>query len=206
MPKAKDYTGEKFGRLTAIERVRKYERNRFYTYYKCECECGNIFEVRKDNIKSGHTTSCGCLSSKAGKNLLNQVFNHLTVIGKTKKRNSAGSIIWECKCDCSDNSIIEVDTHSLISGATQSCGCLTSKGEEKIASLLTQYNIPFIKQKTLLRRYNPSCVHYAFTSQLVLKAKFWHAASHSAHLSIRYDFRLVFSKRVRNRMHSFLIF
>lgn len=118
------------------------------TYCRCKCECGNTFEARKDNIKSGHTTSCGCLSSKAGKNLLNQVFNHLTVIGKTKKRNSAGSIIWKCKCDCSNNSIIEVDTHSLISGATQSCGCLISKGEEKIASLLTQYNIPFIKQKT----------------------------------------------------------
>lgn len=118
------------------------------TYCKCQCECGEIFEARKDNVKAGHTTSCGCLSSRAGKNLLNRKFNHLTVIGKTNKRNSAGSIIWKCSCDCSNNSIVEVDTHSLLSGATQSCGCLTSKGEEKIAELLAQYSIPFVKQKT----------------------------------------------------------
>ena len=117
-------------------------------YCKCQCECGKIFKARKDNIKSGHTKSCGCLSSRAGKNLLNQVFNHLTVIEKTEKRNIAGNIIWKCKCNCSNNSIIEVDTHSLLSGATQSCGCLTSKGEEKIAALLSQHNIPFVKQKT----------------------------------------------------------
>ena len=130
--------------IIILENFKKNNR----TYCKCRCECGNIFEARKDNIKSGHTTSCGCLSSKQGKNLLNQVFNHLTVIKKTKKRNSSGSIIWQCKCDCPNNTIIEVDTHSLTSGATQSCGCLISKGEEKIAMLLTQYGIPFIKQKT----------------------------------------------------------
>lgn len=118
------------------------------TYCKCQCECGEIFNARKDNIKSGHTTSCGCLSSKAGKNLLNQVFNHLTVIEKTKKRNIAGSIIWKCRCNCSNHSIIEVDTHSLISGLTQSCGCMISKGEELIAQLLSAENIPFEKQKT----------------------------------------------------------
>ena len=130
--------------MIILEEFKKNNR----IYYKCECNCGKIFEARKDNIKSGHTTSCGCLSSKNGKNLLWKTFNHLTVIEKTNKRSSDGCIIWKCKCDCSDGSYIEVDTHSLLSGATQSCGCLTSKGEEKIASLLTQYNIPFVKQKT----------------------------------------------------------
>ena len=35
-----------------------------------------------------------------------------------------------------------------MAGLTQSCGCLISKGEEKIATLLSQHNIPFEKQKT----------------------------------------------------------
>ena len=117
-------------------------------YCKCQCKCGKIFEARKDNIISGHTASCGCQSSRTGKNLIGQHFNHLEVISKTDKRNSAGSIIWKCKCDCSDNSFIEVDTHSLLAGLTQSCGCLISKGEEKIAMLLSQNNIPFERQKT----------------------------------------------------------
>ena len=34
----------------------------------------------------------------------------------------------------------------LKSGHTQSCGCLISKGEEKIAKILSENNIPFIKQ------------------------------------------------------------
>ena len=130
--------------ILILEEFKKNKR----TYCKCQCDCGKIFEARKDNITSRHTTSCGCQSSRAGKNLIGQHFNHLEVISKTDKRNSAGSIIWKCKCDCSDNSFIEVDTHSLLAGLTQSCGCLTSKGEEKIATLLTQYNIPFEKQKT----------------------------------------------------------
>lgn len=115
-------------------------------YCQCQCDCGKIFEARKDNIKSGHTSSCGC--QHYGKNLLGKVFNHLTVIEKTNKRYSNGCVIWRCKCDCSNSSYIEVDSHSLLSGATQSCGCLISKGEEKIASLLTQYDISFVKQKT----------------------------------------------------------
>lgn len=117
-------------------------------YCKCQCECGKIFNARKDNIKNRHTSSCGCLSSRKGKNLLGKTFNHLTVVEKTNKRYGDGSIIWKCKCDCSDSSYVEVDTHRLLSGATQSCGCLNSKGEEKIAMLLSQNNIPFEKQKT----------------------------------------------------------
>lgn len=123
-------------------------KNNGRTWCRCQCDCGNEFNARKDNIKSGHTSSCGCKSSRIGKNLLHQKFNHLLVIEKTNKRDSAGSIIWKCKCDCSDNSFIEVDTHSLMSGATQSCGCMISKGEELIAKLLSANNIPFEKQKT----------------------------------------------------------
>ena len=130
--------------IQILEEFKKNNR----IYCRCKCICGNEFLARKDNIKSGHTTSCGCLSSRNGKNLLNKKFGHLTVIKKTDKRDIAGSIIWLCACDCSKKSFIEVDTHSLLSGATQSCGCLISKGEEKIASLLSQHNIPYIKQKT----------------------------------------------------------
>lgn len=60
MPKAKDYTGQKFGRLQIIERTRKYECNRWKTYYKCVCDCGKTIEVRNDCLVRGTTTSCGC--------------------------------------------------------------------------------------------------------------------------------------------------
>ena len=54
-------------------------------------------------------------------------------------------------------------------------------------------------QKTLPKRYNPGCVHYAFICQLVLKAKFWRVTSHSTHLSIKIRFPACIFQKVRNR-------
>jgi len=38
MPKALDLTGQKFGKLTAIERLPSRNGK---TYWLCKCECGN---------------------------------------------------------------------------------------------------------------------------------------------------------------------
>ena len=53
--------GKKFGKLTVIEQVDSPNRR---IYYKCQCECGNYTTVVGEDIRSGHTTSCGCLKSK----------------------------------------------------------------------------------------------------------------------------------------------
>lgn len=55
-----DLTGQVFGKLTVIERQKK-DGN---TYYLCQCECGNQTIVDSRNLRSGHTTSCGCIKSK----------------------------------------------------------------------------------------------------------------------------------------------
>lgn len=52
-----DCTGQKFGRLTLIKRIVK---NRC-SFYKCICECGNEKIISYNNLRSGHTKSCGCL-------------------------------------------------------------------------------------------------------------------------------------------------
>ena len=61
---SKDFTGERFGSLIAIERIPNYKNGR--TYYKCLCDCGNTSYVEATNLSSGHTTSCGCKSSRNG--------------------------------------------------------------------------------------------------------------------------------------------
>jgi hypothetical protein len=50
--KQKDITGQKFGRLIAIEPTNK--RNNGYIVWKCECECGkkNVY-VNLNNLISG---------------------------------------------------------------------------------------------------------------------------------------------------------
>lgn len=56
--------------------------------------------------------------------------------------------LWKCQCDCEASTIIITRGTDLRSGKTISCGCISSKGEEKISQLLKENNIPFEKQKT----------------------------------------------------------
>lgn len=52
--------GKKFFRLTVIEPVfRKDSKKEFR--WKCECECGNIINVKRSSLVYGKTKSCGCL-------------------------------------------------------------------------------------------------------------------------------------------------
>lgn len=58
----KDLTGQKFGRLTVIERD---SRTGECVYWKCKCECGNEIVVPSGSLISGHTKSCGCFSRES---------------------------------------------------------------------------------------------------------------------------------------------
>lgn len=51
--------GDKFGRLTVIER--QTEIGAAPVMWLCACECGNLASVSTDHLRSGHTKSCGCL-------------------------------------------------------------------------------------------------------------------------------------------------
>jgi AP2 domain len=53
--------GEKFGRLTVLEELRKYNGKWNESYLRCVCECGNEKDVRTRDVTSGRTKSCGCL-------------------------------------------------------------------------------------------------------------------------------------------------
>lgn len=68
MAKYKDIKDKRFGRLTALEIVGKYNRS---TIWKCKCECGNIIVVPINRLSNGETKSCGCLKSDYCKNDLN---------------------------------------------------------------------------------------------------------------------------------------
>ncbi|EQC84271.1 hypothetical protein [Lactococcus phage proPhi7] len=61
MPKLVDLTGQRFGRLTVIERSGKVTKDR-NTRWKCICDCGNETIVARNNLKGRRRTkSCGCL-------------------------------------------------------------------------------------------------------------------------------------------------
>lgn len=139
---AVDLTGQVFGKLIAIKPTEK--RVNSQVVWELQCECGNIAYATVGNLKSGHTKSCGCITNAI--DLTGQRFGKLTAIKPTDKRSSSGSIIWECKCDCGN--LAYVPANSLNYGETNSCGCLTSKGEMIITNILQSYNIIHEVQKT----------------------------------------------------------
>jgi hypothetical protein len=51
--------GKKFGKLTALEVVRK--RGKHGVYWKCACECGSSKIVYGGHLIASSTRSCGCL-------------------------------------------------------------------------------------------------------------------------------------------------
>lgn len=134
-----DLTNQSFGELIAIKPAAA--RNDKYTRWICKCSCGKKIEVRTDYLTSNHTTSCGHIKEQffEQKDLVGQRFGKLTVIENLFNKNAK-----KCKCDCGN--IVEIQTYNLTNGNTQSCGCLKSKGELKINTLLTKLNISFKTQ------------------------------------------------------------
>ncbi|MBR2388130.1 MAG: hypothetical protein IKB02_09880 [Clostridia bacterium] len=59
MSKAKDLTGQRFGRLVALEPTEEQKNRRII--WKCVCDCGNICFVSSKRLLYGDTQSCGCL-------------------------------------------------------------------------------------------------------------------------------------------------
>jgi hypothetical protein len=60
MPKSIDYTGQTFGKLTALHFTGKYfgkSRKRIWLY---QCSCGKTTETLSEKVVAGWTTSCGC--------------------------------------------------------------------------------------------------------------------------------------------------
>lgn len=154
MPKYEDLTGQRFGRLTAIEATDKKIDGR--RVWKCLCECGNIHYTTNRSLKRGDCKSCGCLNKEQitalgrnnAKNISGQRFGKLTAIKKLdEKFDWSDSCVWLCKCDCGNE--IKVTVSSLTSKNTQSCGCQNhSLGVENIKYRLKEFEIPYIVEKT----------------------------------------------------------
>ena len=117
--KSRDLTGERFSRLTAIEKVGKNKSGRIM--WKCRCDCGKEVIVAGSYLKNGITRSCGCLRAIPKEDLTGQRFGRLTVVKWSEPGAKTKIGMWECKCDC--GSICFASTSSLKEGRMVSCGC-----------------------------------------------------------------------------------
>lgn len=157
MSKLIDLTGQKFGKLTVLEKDNSRKTNSG-SYWLCKCECGKEKSVKSSSLRRGEIQSCGCLKKEAAQqarekriiDLTGQRFGYLTVIERDdeeqKKHN--GALYWKCLCDCGN--IKSIRGHNLTRkdiNRTISCGCKhRSLGELEIYNLLELNKINFIEQ------------------------------------------------------------
>lgn len=121
-PVAEDLTGQRFGKLVAVRRIRSQNGR---TRWECRCDCGNIHIVTAHALKAGKCTSCGCSRYEKGRGVTDisgQKFGRLTALYHTDKRSKKGSVFWHCRCDCGNE--VEVTEDGLLHGNYKSCGCL----------------------------------------------------------------------------------
>jgi hypothetical protein len=116
--KLHDLTGQIFGDLTVVKRNPVNAKNG-HARWDCICICGNFTTVTSSDLISGNTKSCGC-SVPRFEDLTGEIFDSLFVMARidNDKHNNA---LWLCDCIC--DSIVIVDSHSLLTGHTSSCGC-----------------------------------------------------------------------------------
>lgn len=149
MPTAIDLAGYTFNDLKVLHKDIEKSKKTKKSYWVCQCKCGNIKSIYANNLKTGHTQSCGCYQRKRASennsnNLIGQRFGKLTVVERAGS-DQFGSALWKCECECGNTNIYW--GNNLIRGYNQSCGCLKgSFGENKIISILREAEIPFIRE------------------------------------------------------------
>lgn len=90
-----DLTGNKYGRLTVIERSESYISKSGIPKVKwlCKCDCGNTVNVLGVDLRRGNTKSCGCLNlEKSIEKISHYNKEHKSIHGH---RNDRLYFIWE---------------------------------------------------------------------------------------------------------------
>lgn len=147
--KTLDLIGEKFGRLTVINKTEERASDDT-VIWECICECGSIVKRSTANLtRKNREQSCGCkkidFMAKLGKqnsaDLLNKRFGKLLVIEKLGQIKDYQQVYWRCLCDCGNEWI--GSSAQLLRG-TNHCGCeKRSNGEKTIEKILQENNVNF---------------------------------------------------------------
>lgn len=84
-----DITGKRFGRLTVVRRAGSYasaDGSGLSVTWLCHCDCGKDVIVIGNNLKSGHTKSCGCIRTEKSRENI-EVARKAFMLKAEKRRN-----------------------------------------------------------------------------------------------------------------------
>lgn len=100
-----------------------------------------------------------------GKNLIGKKFGRLTVISLNRSHRAdkfPRKTYWNCACDCGSRGLHVVGAGPLVSGNTQSCGCLHRERTSQACKTHGMSRHPFYENylKMFKRCYNEKCPDY----------------------------------------------
>lgn len=139
-----DLTGQRFGMLVVIRKGngRFTKGGNYKATWICRCDCGNECEDDGEHLRTGHTTSCGCIKheNKGSRfeDLTGMRFTRLTVVKFLgQKDRNVRCRNWLCKCDCGNT--IKAGAYVLKQGLLKSCGCLKEEMKPWLGEISRKY-------------------------------------------------------------------
>lgn len=130
----RDLTGHHYGMLAVLSLHSKVGN---FRKWNCRCDCGTECVKYGHQIRAGQVVSCGCEQKRKAKetgnnnavDLTGRRFGRLVVIGRSGS-NKHQKARWKCKCDCGKEKLLVAG--SLISGNSESCGCIQKETMHEI--------------------------------------------------------------------------
>lgn len=92
----KDITGQKFGRLTVLNRTESTSIANREVKWMCKCDCGNYKAVFGGELRSGNTSSCGCFKIESIKRVNTTHGNCTRKNGQTTEYKSWSGMKERC--------------------------------------------------------------------------------------------------------------
>lgn len=151
-----DLTGKQFENLTVLYRGEDVLQNgkKRRVRWHCRCNCGNEFDVIADNLKARPNMTCNecAIKRRADKQRIDvsgHKYGRLTILERIP--NTRPTRV-ECKCDCGNSYV--GDQADIVSGHTQSCGCLqkeraSESNTKDWTGVISEYGVEFLYQDTM---------------------------------------------------------
>jgi hypothetical protein len=140
-----DLTNQKIGFLTPLYYIKGSK-------WHCKCDCGKEIDVSTRNLNSGHTKSCGCkkgdmIGSKLSIDMSAYEDDDIKVLEREGSSEINQSAKWRCICKHCGREFVTEGKH-IREGVVKSCGCVHSRGEQKITKMLMDEGCTFSTQYT----------------------------------------------------------
>ena len=126
---AKDLTGQRFGRLVAVEPLES-EPGKGVLWH-CKCDCGGSKDVPSSRLLGKKTQSCGCIKRelREKQNITSKRFGRLVAV-EFRYYNENHGDCWLFRCDCGNEKIMPAANVKWC--RVRSCGCLQTEHIEHL--------------------------------------------------------------------------